>query len=169
MTSFRVRPKFKITSDKKIDDLVTLLADGLEKTILPVEGKVFSTHGLLRIIPTQQHFWSPQLSISFEETDEHKTIIRGMYGPHPSVWAAFLMGYVLFGLGTFFITMIGFVRMNLKLDASILWIVPFLIGGSAILWLMAQTGQKVGAEQTFTIHHFFEESIGEQIHISKIL
>jgi hypothetical protein len=168
MTSFRVRPKFKITSDKKIDELVQLLTNSLEKTHLPVEGKVFNTHGLLRIIPTQQHYWSPQLSVSFEESEDHKTVIRGMYGPHPSVWAIFLMGYVLFGLGIFFITMVGLVRLNLKLDASILWIVPFLLGGTIILWLLAQTGQKMGVEQTFTIHHFFEESIEHQIHISKI-
>jgi hypothetical protein len=168
MTSFRVRPKFKITAHKKVDEIVKLLNDKLNETTQPVEGKVFNTHGLLRIIPAQQHYWSPQLNISFEETDENTTIIRGMYGPHPSVWAIFLMGYILFGLGVFFITMVGLVRLNLKLDASILWIVPFLLGGMGILWLMAQTGQKVGAEQTFQIHHFFEEAIDEQIHISKI-
>lgn len=168
MTSFRVRPKFKITADKKVDEVVKSLNHQLNETTLPVEGKVFNTHGLLRIIPAQQHYWSPQLNISFEENDDQKTVIRGMYGPHPSVWAIFLMGYVLLGLAIFFITMIGLVRLNLKLDASILWIVPFLIGGIAILWLMAQTGQKVGVEQTFMIHHFFEEAIDEQIHISKI-
>lgn len=168
MTSFRTRPKFKITSSRNVIDIVRLLADALEKTSLPVEGKVFNSHGLLRIKPEQQHYWSPQLSISFEETEDNQTIIRGMYGPNPSVWAIFLMGYILLGLGIFFMTMIGLVRMNLKLDASILWIVPFLMGGTFILWLVAQTGQKVGAEQTFMIHHFFEESINDQIHISKI-
>ena len=168
MTSFRVRPKFKIISEKKVTEIVELLSAKLEETAQPVEGKVFNTHGLLRIKPVEQHYWSPQLSISFEETEDHKTIIRGMYGPHPSVWAIFLMGYVLFGLGVFFITMIGLVRMSLKLDSSILWIVPFLFGGMVILWLLAQAGQKVGVEQTFIIHHFFEDAIEEQIHISKI-
>ncbi|WP_435354312.1 hypothetical protein [Emticicia sp. SJ17W-69] len=169
MTSFRVRPKFKIVSEKRINEIVKLLTNKLGVTTQPVEGKVFSTHGLLRIKPTEQHYWSPQLSISFEETEGSKTIIRGMYGPHPSVWAVFLMGYVLFGLGMFFITMVGLVRLSLKLDASILWIVPFLFGGMVILWLLAQAGQKVGVEQTFIIHHFFEDAIEEQIHISKIL
>jgi len=169
MSSFRVRPKFRITSEKKISEILELINHGLETTFLPVEGKVFSTHGLLRIKPEQQHYWSPQLSISFEETPDHKTIIRGMYGPHPSVWAMFMMGYVICGLGIFFISMIGLVRYSLKLDSSILWLVPILAGGLVVLWFSAQFGQKVGAEQTFTLHHFFEESIHEPVHISQIL
>jgi hypothetical protein len=43
---------------------------------------------------------------------------------------------------------------------------PFFLGGLAILYFVAQTGQKMGAEQTFQLHHFFEESIGETVHIS---
>ncbi|AFK01816.1 hypothetical protein Emtol_0663 [Emticicia oligotrophica DSM 17448] len=168
MTSFRSRPKFKITSEKKVSEIIQLLTDSLDATKLPIEGKVFSTHGLLRIKPEEQHYWSPQLSISFEETEDHKTIIRGMYGPHPSVWAIFLMGYVFFGLGIFFLTMIGLVRMSLKLDASILWLVPVFVIGAIVEWFMAQTGQKVGAEQTFMIHHFFEDALNDHIHISKI-
>ncbi len=58
--------------------------------------------------------------------------------------------------------------MSLKLDATILWIVPILATGAIIEWILGQTGQKVGAEQTFTIHHFFEDTLNEQVHISKI-
>jgi hypothetical protein len=43
---------------------------------------------------------------------------------------------------------------------------PFLLGGLVILYFIAQTGQKMGVEQTFQLHHFFEESIGETVHIS---
>lgn len=169
MTSFRVRPKFKIVSEKPVRELVDLINRKLDgNTSVPVEGKVFNTHGLFRITPEQQHYWSPQLNISFEETDEHRTIIRGMYGPHPSVWAVFLMGYALLGIGILAIALLGLVRMSLKLDSSILWILPFLVGGLVVLWFLAQTGQKVGVEQTFIIHHFFEEAIEEPVHISKI-
>lgn len=169
MTSFRVRPKFKITSEKSPQELIDLINYGLNTTEAPVEGKVFKTHGLLRVKPEQQHYWSPQLNISFEETEDFKTIIRGMYGPHPSVWAVFLMGYILHGIAIVFVTMIGLVRMSLKMDSAILWALPFLVGGLVILWFLAQAGQKVGVEQTFTLHHFFEEAIHESIHISQIL
>ncbi len=169
MTSFRVRPKFKLSSDKSIEEIILLLNRSFENTALPIEGRIFKTHGLIRIKPVEQHYWSPQLSISFEENEDNKTIIRGMYGPHPSVWAVFLMGYVLLGIGIFFLSMIGLVKMSLKHDSALLWIVPFLIGGMIILWFLAQAGQKIGAEQTFIIHHFIEESISESIHINMVL
>ena len=166
MSSFRVRPKFKISSSKTLDELVTSINQHLETTEYPIEGKVFKTHGLLKINEKEQHYWSPQLQISFDDTEEAShTIIRGMYGPHPSVWSVFLMGYILSGIGIFFAALVGFARLSLGLSYGVLWVVPVLLVVIIILWLMAQFGQKVGAEQTFMIHHFFEESIHQQFHL----
>ena len=165
MTSFRVRPKFRIECTCKPQNLVARINNSLENKHEQIEGKVFLTHGLFRIVPEHQHFWSPQLNVSFEETDDG-TILRGMYGPHPTVWAVFLFGYAILGLSTFFITIIGLVKYSLHIESQILWFLPFLVGGLILLYIVAQTGQKMGVEQTFQLHHFFEESIDEQVHIS---
>jgi hypothetical protein len=42
---------------------------------------------------------------------------------------------------------------------------PFLGLAAVVLYIIAQFGQKLGVEQTFTLHHFFERSIGSRIHI----
>jgi hypothetical protein len=165
MTSFRVRPKFRKECPCKPKDLVERINKRLETQHDQVEGKVFLTHGLFRILPEHQHFWSPQLNVSFEETDDG-TVLRGMYGPHPTVWAVFLFGYAILGLALFFTTIIGLVKYSLHIESQILWLLPFFLGGLAILYFVAQTGQKMGVEQTFQLHHFFEESIGETVHIS---
>jgi hypothetical protein len=34
-----------------------------------------------------------------------------------------------------------------------------------LMYVLSQTGQKIGAEQTFLIHHFYEDAIGEKIAI----
>jgi hypothetical protein len=165
MTSFRVRPKFKHICDCPPKLLVDRINKNLDDNHDIIEGKVFLTHGLFRIQPSHQHFWSPQLNVSFEEW-EGKTIVRGMYGPHPTVWAVFLFFYALLVLAFFWISLIGLVKMTLKQESQILWALPFIGGGFVSVWLIAQFGQKVGVEQTFQIHHFFEEVIGEPIHIS---
>ena len=165
MTSFIVRPKFRKECPCKPKDLVERINKRLETQHDQIEGKVFLTHGLFRILPVHQHFWSPQLNVSFEETDDG-TVLRGMYGPHPTVWAVFLFGYAILGLALFFTTIIGLVKYSLHIESQILWLLPFFLGGLAILYFVAQTGQKMGAEQTFQLHHFFEESIGETVHIS---
>lgn len=165
MTSFRVRPKFRHISHSSPKEIVERMNKHLEQKHDVIEGKVFQTHGLFRIVPEHQHFWSPQLNVSFEEVPEG-TIIRGMYGPHPTVWAVFLFGYALLGLAFFFISIVGMVKKTLSLESNILWFLPFILGGIVILWFVAQTGQKVGVEQTFQLHHFFEDSLDEQVHIS---
>lgn len=164
MTSFRVRPRFKQISPLKIEQLLKNINQKLNSTTEPIDGKVFKTHGLFRITPEQQHYWSPQLNISFEETDEG-TVIRGMYGPHPSVWAVFLFGYAVLGLAFLVVTIWGLVKLNLHLDYSILWALPIIAGAIVLLYFSAQTGQKMGVEQTFTLHHFYEDAVGEKVHI----
>jgi hypothetical protein len=37
---------------------------------------------------------------------------------------------------------------------------------AVILYVFSQVGQKLGAEQTFTLHHFFEEVVHQKVHIS---
>jgi hypothetical protein len=165
MTSLRVRPKFRKECPCKPKDLVEKINKKLETKHDQIEGKVFLTHGLFRILPEHQHFWSPQLNVSFEEKDDG-TILRGMYGPHPTVWAVFLFGYAILGLATFFISIIGLVKYSLHIESNILWLLPFSLAGLVILYFVAQAGQKMGVEQTFQLHHFFEESIGESVHIS---
>jgi hypothetical protein len=165
MTSFRVRPKFRHICNCPPKVLIDKINKHFETPNDYVEGKVFLTHGLFRIQPEHQHFWSPQLNISFEE-DNGKTIIRGMYGPHPTVWAVFLFVYALLALAFFWVSLIGLVKLTLKQESHILWALPFVIGGFVTVWFLAQFGQKVGVEQTFQIHHFVEESTGETIHIS---
>jgi hypothetical protein len=164
MTSFRVRPKFKILSKLSIENIIEKLEKDLDTTNNPVEGKVFKSHGLFRIKPEDQHYWSPQLNVSFEETPDG-VLIRGMYGPHPTVWAIFLFGYAILGLALFFVALIGLVRYNLNLSSTILWGVPPILGLLILLYFLAQTGQKIGVEQTFTLHNFFEDALEEKIHI----
>jgi hypothetical protein len=77
----------------------------------------------------------------------------------------FMFGYSALGLIALFISIAGFSKMNLGIDAPILWALPVLAGLAIILYFIAQTGQKIGVEQTFIIHHFYEGAIGEKVHI----
>ena len=165
MTSFRVRPKFKEKYTLSVPQILERINKKIDNSPNePIEGKVFKTHGLFRIKPEEQHYWSPQLNISFEETDDG-TIVRGMYGPHPSVWAVFLFGYAILGIAFLVVAIWGLVKLSLHIDSGILWLLPFIAGAIVALYFSAQVGQKMGVEQTFLIHHYFEEAIGERIHI----
>ena len=111
------------------------------------------------------HYWSPQLRLSLEENEEG-TLIRGLYGPKPSVWALFFYFYAAFGILGFFAGMYGFVQLSLDMPAPVLWSLPVLAGFSIILYLMSQTGQKIGAQQMFTLHNLFESALNTKVRVS---
>jgi hypothetical protein len=166
MTSIRIRPRFKDSYNLTPEELQDLVRTRLKEPNCPCIGKIMPGFITLYILPKEQHFWSPQLSLSFEkDEDSDRTIIRGLYGPNPTVWAVFTLGYAAISILALFIGFYGFSQYSLGHDCAILWSLPVLAGLAAILYVVAQFGQKLGVEQTFTLHHFFEETVEHRIHI----
>lgn len=166
MTSFRIRPRFKHLCQEPSKDLETRIKAELDKEGAICVGDCLPGHINLKIPFAQRHFWSPQLNITIEEVEGEGTVIRGLYGPNPTVWAIFFFGYVATGVLIFFLGMWGLTRYSLGMPAGILWAVPVLVAVGIILYLIAQFGQKLGAEQMFTLHHFYEELVHDKISIT---
>lgn len=159
MTSFRIRPRFQIVSPDSEADIAQLLKNRVQQGECACRVSIIPGFIVLKIPADQRHYWSPQLSLSLEPSDEG-TLIRGLYGPNPTIWAMFAFLYAGIGLLALFIMIIGFSAKSLGNSAPILWALPVLGGVAALLYVFAQTGQKLGAEQTFTLHRFFEETVG---------
>ncbi len=164
MPSFTLRPRFKKDVHIASEELEELLKAELKKEGSECVGYVGSGYSVIKIPMTERHFWSPQLSISFEEKDG-ATQISGLYGPNPTVWAVFFFGYVALGIIGLFILVIGFSRFSLGMGTGILWVLPVLLVAALILYVLAQGGQKIGAQQMFTLHHFFEGLVDEKVKI----
>ncbi|MCI5082545.1 MAG: hypothetical protein MRY78_12675 [Saprospiraceae bacterium] len=164
MTSFRIRPRFQAHSSLSAEELQQAIQQRLESHADCCSGMMVTNHVVLKIPTNQQHFWSPQLSLNFEETDEG-TNISGLYGPNPNVWALFTFAYATIGILALFVTITGTSKMSLGRYAYELWSLPVFAIIAVILYIMSQVGQKLGAEETFTLHHFFEEAIGHKVHI----
>lgn len=164
MTSFRIRPRFSITSPKSQAQILEEVRARLKETNAEYRGIALDGHIMLKVKQADEHYWSPQLSILLDDQAD-QTLIRGRYGPKPNVWTLFTMSYLAISILTIFISIIGFSRLSLGLSANILWVLPVLAGAALLLYFSSQVGQKIGAEQTFALHHFFEEAIGQKIHI----
>ena len=165
MSSFRIRPRFKQVYSLSPDEAQQLLEDRLKTDECPcVKGNSAKGYLVVRIPEEEIHAWSPQLSLTIEE-HEQGCEIRGHYGPRPSLWALFTYGYAALGILALFAGIWGVSQMMLKKPAPVLWSLPVFAGLAVGLYLTAQTGQKLGAEQTFTLHHFFEETMGKRVHI----
>lgn len=161
MSSFRIRPRFKHQVAGQKEALENLIKEKL-KTQTQFRSTHLPGHIYIRIHPTQQHFWSPQLHLTFEQEEGH-VIIRGLYGPNPTVWAVFFFGYVILSLLACFVAVWGFSLWSLNKPVDILWGVPVLSIIAAVMYIAGQFGQKMAAQQMFDIHHFYESITHDKV------
>jgi hypothetical protein len=173
MTSFRLRPRFRRHFTQPAPELIAQLKAVLKARSKEEDARCIGVYlpenqFIIKIKPEDQHFWSPQLALTIEQDEEDpegRTVIRGLYGPSPNIWTFFMFCYGALGILALFISMVGFSSWSLNDDARLLWLLP-LVGGLALgLYLIGQFGQKLGVEQTFTLHHFLEDTLHERIKI----
>ena len=163
MASFKIRPKFEIELDESPDSLLKKFLEEKESSTCGCIIDAVPNHIVIKIKEEEQHFWSPQLTLNFEEI-ERGAKVKGLYGPNGNVWTLFTGSYFACGVLITFIAIIGFSNKSLGIDAPILWALPVLFGIIILLYIASQMGQKLGAEQMFDLHHTAQEILGEKIH-----
>ncbi len=165
MSSFRVRPRFKHLVTTNSEEVEAVIMSAVRSTNYVYTEGFVQGHADLKIPAEERHYWSPQLHVSTEQTDEG-TIIRGLYGPNPTVWGMFFFGYLTVGVLFFFAGFWGLTKLTLGHSAEILWALPALAVVALVLYLVAQMGQKLGAEQMYRLHYFYEEIFENKVAIS---
>lgn len=166
MSSFRIRPHFIHEEDKPRELFQNEIVRYVEAEEERIRVKTFPDYLTLVIPDEDQHFWSPQLNLSLDPSESGGTKVTGTYGPNTNVWSMYLYGYLTGFCFALVSTVFGISK----------WIVSgwtlgfYLIGASyailIVLYLSAQIGQKLAAQQTFELHQAFERGIGQRIVIS---
>ncbi len=160
LPAYKIRPRFRVATSFSFEQLVAKIQNGLEKEGATCKGWIhISGYGKLLIHEVDQHYWSPQLSLTLEESGKG-SLISGVYGPRESVWTMFMFIYFLIAFVTVVIAIIGLSNIFLGKPGLILWLVPFLILSFLTLFLVAFIGQKLGHDQMVTLHQFLEETTG---------
>ncbi len=157
-----IRPRFRVESSHSVADLTDKINVSLKKENASCIGEVDSGHGTLFIPKKEQHYWSPQLTLTLENTD-NGSLLRGMYGPRPTVWTMFIFFYFLIGLATSIVVVVGLSFISLGKSGTILWLAPVLILIFLSLYLVAHFGKKMGKSQIAVLHKFLEGSTGLSI------
>ncbi|MEP2024651.1 MAG: hypothetical protein ABJH98_17430 [Reichenbachiella sp.] len=140
------------------EKIATQLKDRIKISDDGIHGTVIEGHATLSLPPRDQHYWSPQLSLSFESS-ETGSVLRGLYGPRPEVWTMFVLFYSIIGFAVLVILVIGYSNWTLGQSAQILWLVPALVGIFLTLYLVSYFGQKMGRKQIVTLHNFVEKAL----------
>ncbi|MCB0642240.1 MAG: hypothetical protein KDC44_11395 [Phaeodactylibacter sp.] len=155
----RVRPRFQIEVPFAIEEVVDRLKSALDQEDAPCKGRIYPGYATMRPPFKDQHYWSPQLTLSMEETEEG-TLLRGLYGPRSEVWTMFVFFYGIIAFAIMIIGIIGFSNMSLGESGAILWLLPVLVLLFLTLYLVAYFGKKMGNDQILLLHGFVEQCIG---------
>jgi hypothetical protein len=150
--------------NEKPEVIENTLQKQVEKNKDLYTGIFMPGHITVKINPQHRHFWSPQLNISLESIQD-VTVIRGLYGPNPTVWAVFFFGYSSLGIIVIIVGMLLLSQYMLGMETKLWWVIPACVVIAIILYLVAQVGQKIGASQMFDLHHFYENTVGEKVSI----
>jgi hypothetical protein len=102
------------------------------------------------------------LFLSLYEAEGGGTRIEGTYGPEIEVWSVFLYGYLVTGLLGMFSAILGGAQLFIESQPWGFWVTGVMASVAAVLYLMAQLGQKLGSWQTFQLHQAYEKAIGRQ-------
>jgi len=151
--NFHVRPRFRLELPYAVEELEQRLKAALADADCPVKGRIIRGHATLYLPADVQHYWSPQLGLSFEENGDG-TLLRGLYGPRPQVWTMFVLFYSIIGFAALVIAVFGMSYWSLGKSVMILWWVPVLAGIFLTLYLVAYYGQRLGRDQMKVLERF---------------
>jgi hypothetical protein len=147
MSSFRLRPRFRHITDSEFEDIRKMVENEIKTKESKCKLDIRKGHISVKIPEAERTFWSPQLDLMIEKVEEdEKTLIRGHYGPNPNTWALFTYGYVILGILFVSAGIWGMAKLTLNKPAPELWLLLVITGLAATLYIIAQFGQKLGAE-----------------------
>jgi hypothetical protein len=165
MSSFRLRPRFTHLIDLSVEAACERIVQGVREDADRCEVKSFPGYVSLHVLEKDSHYWSPRLNLSLEPEGDGRTRVEGTYGPNTNMWAAFLYGYLFVGSAGLFSGLLGACQCWLNMQPWGLWIFGVTLLIMAGMYVSAQLGQKIGAQQTFLLHQVYERAVGASVEI----
>ena len=164
MSSFRIRPRFREVTNLTEAEIKSRIESEVNRADSMFSASFSPGFFVVEIAEEEKHYWSPQLSISLQQVEDG-VILRGLYGPKPTIWALFFYIYAALGILAFFLGIYVLTRISLDLETHLVWFFPVIGVIAIVFYFIAQFGQKIGSQQMFSLHQLFEAVMKERIKI----
>lgn len=115
------------------------------RSLVQYSGTYRRGHAMISISEKNRHFWSPWLHLEYRSTQEEN--VFGRFSPHPSIWTAFMFGYLALVVLSFFSLILG---LSQQLVGQYPWgYLLLLIWGliAVTMWIASKIGQGLAAEE----------------------
>ena len=162
-----IRPRFRLKTDLSMAAVKELLEQGIQSDP-SISGVVKMDYAILKIPLQDRHYWSPELQVHLEESEDQGTLLRCLVGPSQGVWASFLMIYVAVGLLTLFFGMFGLIRWQLGSFSNFVFAIPVGAVILPTLYIFSKAGQRTGHEQMMHLVSFLYHQLDQQGAVTRI-
>ena len=162
-SQIHLRPRFKIDFDEPQEDLIQKFRSNLDDGECKYCSKIVDGHIVIDVPREEDHFWSPQLQIEIEKVQENESVVKGLFGPKPTVWTLFM--FIHFLLGTAFIgfSIMAYVQYLLKKDATFAYTMLIAI---PVIWVLmyifGRIGRRAGHQQMEELHDFMKKTLAKR-------
>lgn len=155
-----IRPRFSFETHHSLKEISDNISLATHRQGAPCKARIVHDHIVLYFPADKQHYWSPQLSLSIEENNKG-SLVRGLYGPRPSVWTMFVFFYSSIGFALLFLLIFAASYISLGKPAHMLWLAPVLILILFSLFRVSSQGQKLARDEMTTLHNFLRDCLQE--------
>ena len=155
-----LRPRFKLTIDESQQDLIAKFKNNLKDENYKYPSKIVDNHIIVDVPVREDQFWSPQLTIEIEKVTENKSVVKGLFGPKPTVWTLFMFFHFAVGISFIGFLIMGYVKWRLN-DA---YLFPLtMIIALPIVWILlyflGRMGKKRGLKQMNNLYDIMHKTL----------
>ena len=154
----RMRPRFEYVAPCPPEAGPGRLTAALARADAPCRGQVFGNHAVLHVLHAEERVWSPFLSLDLAWHPEG-TVVRGLFGPKPSVWSLFVASYAICGFSVLFAGGFAIVQGSLGQAPWALAVLPLAAVSALATYAFARYGQQRGRGQMDTLRAFLEDTL----------
>ena len=158
MNKIAIRPRFKIEIKMPKYELITRISEEIKSCNGRCDINLLRNHIIFKIPEDMQHFWSPELSIEIEESEE-KSVLHCILGPRSAIWTLFATFYGLSLFAGLIGIVIGFSQWSIGNYPYGFWLVPASVILIALAYLIAITGQKLSYNEMLFLRRKLERAI----------
>lgn len=146
-----LRPRFTIDLEENYEKVIEKFKKELKENTFP--SRFSDGHIIIDVPKKEEHFWSPQLNLEIEKSEDNKSVLKGLFGPKPQVWTLFM--FIHFVVGISFLIFSVMLYVNWSLDEGFIFplmMVIFLPLLWVLLYFLGRIGKSTGHKQMDDLH-----------------